>query len=264
MSPPTLTHSTVLAGQVAVVTGSSSGVGQAIALQLAAAGADVLVHGRANPAGAEETAAQIAEGGRQSKVVLADVSLPEDCERLVETAWAWQDRVDIWVNNAGADVLTGPAAELSFAEKFELLWQVDVQGTVRLSRAIGRRLQQQGQGVILNVGWDQAELGMAGDSGEMFSAVKAAVMAFSRSLAKSLAPQVRVNCLAPGWIETAWGEQASDYWRDRAQREALRGRWGKPSDVAAAACFLASDAADFITGHVLPVNGGFAGARDKP
>ena len=82
-------------------------------------------------------------------------------------------------------------------------------------------------------------------------------MAFTRSLTQSLAPEVRVNCLAPGWIRTAWGERASEYWQERAVRQSLRGRWGTPEDVARAAVFLASPAADFITGQVIPVNGGF-------
>jgi 3-oxoacyl-[acyl-carrier protein] reductase len=82
-------------------------------------------------------------------------------------------------------------------------------------------------------------------------------MAFTRSLAQSLAPQVRVNCLAPGWIRTAWGERASEYWQQLAVRQSLRQRWGTPDDVAQAALFLVSPAADFITGQVLPVNGGF-------
>ena len=82
-------------------------------------------------------------------------------------------------------------------------------------------------------------------------------MAFSQSLAQSLAPRVRVNCLAPGWIKTAWGEQASDSWQQRAVREALLERWGTPQDVATAARFLVSPAAAFITGQVIPVNGGF-------
>jgi 3-oxoacyl-[acyl-carrier protein] reductase len=81
-------------------------------------------------------------------------------------------------------------------------------------------------------------------------------MAFSRSLARSLAPEVRVNCVAPGWIKTAWGEQASDYWQQRAVRESLLGRWGTPEDVAAAVRFLVSPAAGFITGQVIAVNGG--------
>ena len=114
-------------------------------------------------------------------------------------------------------------------------------------------------GSIVTIGWDQAAMGMSGESGEMFGAVKGAVMAFTLSLAKSLAPRVRVNCVAPGWIKTAWGEQATGYWQDRACREALRGRWGTPEDVARAVTFLASPAADFLTGQIWPVNGGYAG-----
>jgi len=82
------------------------------------------------------------------------------------------------------------------------------------------------------------------------------VMAFTKSLACSLAPEVRVNCLAPGWIKTAWGEHASECWQERARRESLLQRWGTPEDVARVARFLASPAAEFITGQVIPVNGG--------
>ncbi len=110
--------------------------------------------------------------------------------------------------------------------------------------------------MILNMGWDQAETGMAGDSGELFAAVKGAVMAATRSLAKSLAPHVRVNCLAPGWIRTEWGRNASAEWQERARRESLLGRWGEPEDVARVACFLASPAAAFINGQIIHINGG--------
>ena len=97
----------------------------------------------------------------------------------------------------------------------------------------------------------------------MFAAVKGAIAAFSRSLAKSLAPHVRVNCLAPGWIRTAWGETASDAWQQRARRESLLGRWGEPEDVARVARFLASPAAAFINGQVIAVNGGRADPLDR-
>ena len=97
---------------------------------------------------------------------------------------------------------------------------------------------------------------MAGDSGEMFAVVKGGVMAFTRSLAKSLAPEVRVNGLAPGWIKTAWGEKASDYWQQRAVDESLLGRWGSPQDVARVARFIASPAAAFVSGQIIEGNGG--------
>lgn len=249
-----------LAGLVAAVTGASGGIGGAIALELARGGADVLVHGSSRRQQANQVAAAIRGLGRQASVMLADLSGQAATLKFADRAWRWKKGVDIWVNGAGADVLTGAAAAESFEQKLQRLWAVDVQATMLLSRAIGERMKQrqpQPGGVILNIGWDQAEQGMAGDSGEMFAAIKGAVMAFTRSLAQSLAPHVRVNCLAPGWIRTAWGAGASDYWQDRATRQALRGRWGTPDDVARAAAFLASPAADFITGQILPINGGF-------
>ena len=117
-------------------------------------------------------------------------------------------------------------------------------------------MKAQGHGVLLNMGWDQAETGMEGDSGELFAAAKGAVMGFTRSLALSLAPQVRVHCLAPGWIRTDWGERASGTWQERVRRETPLGRWGRPEDVAAAARFLVSPAAAYLNGQVLRVNGG--------
>ncbi len=121
-------------------------------------------------------------------------------------------------------------------------------------------MQAQGSGAIVNIGWDQAATGMAGDSGELFAAVKGAIMAFTKSAAHSLAPQVRVNCVAPGWIKTAWGDQASSAWQQRAEHEALLQRWGTPEDIASAVAYLISPAASFVTGQILNVNGGFRGS----
>ena len=250
-----------LDGRVAVVTGSSGGIGRAIALEFAAAGADVLVHGHSKPQAADDVAEQIRKLGRHSRVVMADLAETSGLERLLDEAWNWRGGVHIWVNNAGADVLTGDAMQWAFERKLEQLWRVDVQATIYLSRRIGRRMQQHsaqpGSAVLLNIGWDQAEQGMGGDSGEMFAAIKGAVMAFTRSLAQTLAPQVRVNCLAPGWIKTAWGEAADDYWQQRAQKDSLQGHWGRPEDVARAARWLAAASGEFISGQIICVNGGF-------
>lgn len=243
-----------LLGKSAVVTGSSSGIGRAIALELASAGADVLVHARQNRAGADEVAGEILSLDRQTSLILADLSEPTEQDRLVAEAWNWRP-IDIWVNNAGADVLTGEAASWSFEQKLNTLWAVDVVATLRLSRAVGVRMSERG-GVILNIGWDQAETGMEGDSGQFFAAAKGAVMAATRSLAKSFSPSVRVNCIAPGWIRTAWGQEASAEWQERAKLESLVDRWGEPTDIASVARFLASPEASFINGQVIHVNGG--------
>lgn len=250
--------------RTAVVTGSSGGIGGAIAKALAASGFAVIVHGRGNVAGAEATAEAIRNAGGEAKVVLADLADSQACTQFVEYAFAAYGGADVWVNNAGVDVLTGAARTWSFDEKLAALWQVDVAATMRLARDAGRRMLERGQGSIINIGWDQAATGMAGDSGEMFAAVKGAVMAFTRSLAHSLAPSVRVNCVAPGWIKTEWGDAASEYWQRRAMGESLRARWGTPQDIADAVAFLASPAADFITGHILPVNGGLRRGEPYP
>ena len=245
-----------LQGRRAVVTGSSTGIGRAIALELADAGADVVVHYCRAKREADQTAELVRGHEVRTAVVHADLSIEDDCFKLAELAWNAFDGCDIWVKNAGEDTLTGDASQLPFERKLELLWLVDVRATVILSRSIGRRMHRLGGGVLLNMGWDQADAGMEGDSGQLFGAAKAAVMAFSKSLAVDLAPDVRVNCLAPGWIRTRWGEHASDRWQQRAVREALLGRWGAPEDVARVARFLCSDAAGFITGQVVRVNGG--------
>ncbi len=261
MSGPAPQTAGTLAGKIAVVTGASKGIGRAIAIRLATAGADVFLHAHANHERLSETAAIIAGIGRQSKRLLGDLAEEADRDCLIEAAFAWQNHIDIWVNNAGADVLTGDLANRSFNEKLIRLWSVDVRATIDLSRCAGQKMKSQGDGCMVNIGWDQAGSGMAGDSGEMFAATKGAIMSFTRSLAKSLAPIVRVNCVAPGWIRTEWGVSTSPEWDARAQRESLLGRWGTPEDVAAAVCFLASPEAAFLNGQILEVNGGFRGAE---
>jgi 3-oxoacyl-[acyl-carrier protein] reductase len=245
-----------LRGLRAVVTGSSKGIGRSVALALVDHGAGVVVHGRpGNPEG-RKVAEEIRRSGGTAQFVAADLRDPQQCDRLVEDAWSALGGVDLWFNNAGADPLTGPAAKLSFVEKLRLLIETDLIATVRLSRGIGQRMQQAGGGHIINMGWDQAQVGMAGESAELFSAVKGGIMSFTKSLALSLAPTVRVNCLAPGYIRTQWGEGVSEAWQQRVIRETPLGRWGTPEDVANMVVFLASPAAAFITGQILCVNGG--------
>lgn len=240
-----------LQGLRSLVTGSTNGIGRAIAMSFAQSGADVIVHGRR----ARADAVWASQTGR-SAYLRSDLAQPGASHRLIDDAWKTWNGLDICVLNAGADVLTGEHAQWPFERKLEELLAVDVTATMRMARDVGERMRAQGRGVILTVGWDQSEVGMEGDSGQLFAASKAAVTAFSKSLALTLAPRVRVNVLAPGWTRTAWGESASSKWQDRVRRETPLGRWGTPEDVASAAVWLASPAAGFITGQVIRINGG--------
>lgn len=255
MPAPPSTETSDSRREWAVVTGSSRGIGRAIALELAAAGTNVVVHGSAASRALADVRCEVEQRGVACQTVAADLATDEGRNSLLQLS---VDAAvpDIWVNNAGVDVLTGAAAEWTFEKKLRALWEVDVVATVQLTREIGSRMKRRGAGAIVNIGWDQAATGMEGDSGEMFAAIKGAVAAFTRSAAKSLAPEVRVNCVAPGWIRTSWGDDASDYWQRRAVEESLAGRWGEAEDVARATRFLASPDAAFITGQIVNVNGG--------
>ncbi len=248
--------------RVAVVTGSSSGIGRATALRLASEGYAVVLHARTKLAELQAVAAEVVRSGAPAALcILADITDRRARQCLVQSAFAWRGRVDAWVNNAGADVLTTASRQWDFADKLEVLLATDVRGTLLLSRDVGARMRAQPPHpqhlpAIVNIGWDQAWLGMEGDSGQLFCTTKAAVMAFTNSLAMSLAPTVRVNCVAPGWIKTAWGATSNDYWDQRAQGESLLGRWGTPEDIANSISWLVSPAAEFVNGQCIAVNGG--------
>lgn len=234
------------------MTGASSGIGRAIAEAYAAEGAVVLLTHRDSPERAREVAHAIGARVRQ-----ADLATRDACERLVAEAHEELGRVDVWVNNAGADVLTGEAAEWGWERKLDLLLAVDLKGTIACSYAIAEIMREQERGgAIVNMSWDHVSTGMAGENPQLFSAVKGGVLAFSKSLARARAPEVRVNVLCPGWIETAFGEQADPEFRRSVADDTPLGRWGRPEDVAGAALYLASPEAAFITGQAINVNGG--------
>jgi 3-oxoacyl-[acyl-carrier protein] reductase len=165
-------------------------------------------------------------------------------------------RLDAWVNNAGADILTGAAAGLSDLDKLDRLLAVDLRGTIVASWQAVDLLGAHGGGVIINMSWDHVLTGMAGRNPQLFAAVKGGVLAFSKSLARSAAPRVRVNVLAPGWIDTSFAEGLEASARQTVAAATPLGRWGTPDDVGAAAVFLASPAASFVTGHTMVVGGG--------
>jgi 3-oxoacyl-[acyl-carrier protein] reductase len=246
-----------LEGKRVVVTGGSSGIGRAIAKRCAAAGADVLLTYRTNRTGADEAARELASTGRRVLVQRADIAREEDIAALARQAREGLGRVDVWINNAGADILTGDAGKLPPREKLELVLDVDVRGTVLASWEAAKLMREQGPGgVIINMSWDHVTLGMAGENPVLYSVAKGAVMSFSKSFAREVAPDIRVNILAPGFIETAFGKDANPRFRDEVVELTPMRRWGTPDDVAAAAVFLASDDARFITGQMIMVNGG--------
>ena len=246
-----------LAGRAMLVTGASSGIGRAIAIAAAHAGADVAITFRTNEAGAREVERTIVALGRRAAVIQVDVADAAAVHTLGSRAHAALGRLDAWVNNAGADILTGPGAALDDLQKLDLLLAVDLRGTVVASWCAAEWLARQADGgVLINMSWDHVLTGMPGRNPQMFSAVKGGVLAFSKSLARSVAPRVRVNVLAPGWIETSFGAGVGGDVHRAVEEATPMKRWGTPGDVAGAAVVLASPAASFITGHLLVVGGG--------
>jgi 3-oxoacyl-[acyl-carrier protein] reductase len=246
-----------LGDRIVLVTGASSGIGRAIALECARAGASLGITYRRNADGANGAAREIRALGRRVETVRADVSRLEEIEALVARLREVYGRVDVWINNAGADILTGEGGQMSRLEKLDLVLDVDLRGTMLASWAAADLMREQaGGGTIINMAWDHVGQGMEGENPELYAAAKGGVAAFSRSLARSLAPSVRVNILAPGFIDTAFGEGAGSAWREHVEKVTPMRRWGTPEDVARAAVFLASDASGFLTGQTLMINGG--------
>jgi 3-oxoacyl-[acyl-carrier protein] reductase len=244
-----------LAGLRTVVTGASSGIGRAIAIAFAAAGARVGIGFWHSSEAARALAEQL---GPAHPLLRADLSTSDGCTSIVRQAFGALDHVDVWVNNAGADVLTGEAARWPAEHKLEALLELDLKGTIRCSRLVAARMRPGGR--ILNIGWDHATVhGMAGENPELFAAVKAGVLGFSKSFARSVAPDVRVNVLCPGWVETAFGTGVDRAFHDEVAAATPLQRWGRPEDVAGLAVWLASPAADFVTGQAVNVNGGAVG-----
>jgi 3-oxoacyl-[acyl-carrier protein] reductase len=246
-----------LSGRAMLVTGASSGIGRAIALGAARAGADVAVTYRENADGAREVEQEIGAIGRRAVVLQLDLADEQAIRAVGPAARESLGRLDVWVNNAGADILTGRAAAVSDAEKLDRLLTVDLRGTILASWQAASLLGAQPEGgVIINMSWDHVLSGMPGRNPEMFAAVKGGVLAFSKSLARSVAPRVRVNVLAPGWIETSFGAGLDQQARLAVARSTPLARWGTPEDVAGAAIFLASADAAFMTGQAMLVGGG--------
>ncbi|MHC8440937.1 MAG: SDR family NAD(P)-dependent oxidoreductase, partial [Candidatus Eutrophobiaceae bacterium] len=247
-----------LAGKKVLITGASSGIGRAIAQVFAHAGAELFLTYRKAHKAIEDLRMEL--GGA---VEVARLDLAEGMDGigdLLDRAHAHLGRIDIVVNNAGADILTGTLAGQDREGKLQNLLAVDLQGTMQMCWKTLSIMQAQAQphcGVILNMAWDLAMHGCPGENPQLFSAAKGGIIGFTRSLARDCGPSVRVNALAPGWICTGFAKEkmAADY-RQRRLAEIPLGRFGEPEDVAAAGLFLASPAAAYISGVVLRVNGG--------
>jgi 3-oxoacyl-[acyl-carrier protein] reductase len=240
-----------LRDEVALITGASGDIGRAIALRFAQEGAKIIVNFAHDESRASSLVDEIRATGRDALAVAADVSSSEQVKRLVEITINTFGRVDILVNNASACSMTvNQSADVTSEEKLRRLLDVDVKGTFLCCRAITPLMQVQGAGCIINMSWDHAITGgMAGTDATMLAAAKGAVHSLSMSLARELAPTIRVNVIAPGWIRTSKLVKLNN--------PAIPvGRWGEPADVAEAALYLASSEASFVTGQVIMVNGG--------
>jgi 3-oxoacyl-[acyl-carrier protein] reductase len=245
-----------LDGQVAVVTGASRGIGRAIALALAREGARVVVNYARSRELAQAVAAEIVATGGDALAVRADISRADEVERLLASALETHGRIHAWVNNAGADILTGDARSWPAERRWDAVMNVDLKGTWLCSRAAADAMRRDGGGVIVNLSWDHVAHGMGNATAAIYAAAKGGVAAMSRSLAREYAPLVRVNVVAPGWVRTEWLDGAGAEVQQRVRDATPLGRPGTPDDVAGAVVFLASAEAAFITGQTLLVNGG--------
>lgn len=233
-----------LDGKLALVTGASRGIGRAIALELARAGAEVVVGYRS---GAEEAKAVAREAG--GRAVQADVSDPEQAARLVGEA----GDLDILVNNAGL-TRDGLIARMS-DEDWRVVIDTNLGGAFHTCRAAARGMMRRRSGAIVNV---TSVVGLHGNPGQTnYAASKAGIIGFTKALARELAPRgVRVNAVAPGYIETALTVVLPGEVRDAILANTPLGRLGVPEDVAGAVRFLCSEEASFVTGEVVLVDGG--------
>jgi 3-oxoacyl-[acyl-carrier protein] reductase len=252
-----MTDAAPLAGRTMVITGASSGIGRGIALAAARAGADIALTYHSNEAGAREAAQEIEATGRRVVFMHMDLGDADSIAAFVRDVSGTLPRIDAWVNNAGADIVTAGGDALSRLDKLDLLLRVDLRGTMIASwKAAELMAAQPDGGVIINVSWDHVATGMEGTNPQLYAAAKGGVTAFSKALARSVAPRVRVNIVAPGWIETAFGAGVDrDAYLAVAEKTPLK-RWGTPADVAGAVVFLASPAASFLTGETINVGGG--------
>jgi 3-oxoacyl-[acyl-carrier protein] reductase len=240
-----------LDGKVALVTGAGRNIGRAIALDLAAAGAAVVVNARSNRAEAEAVAADIEAAGGKALPYLADVTDADAVGRMVAAAVVRFGRLDILVNNAAVRAEV-PFAELDYA-RWRQVFAVCLDGAFHCTKAAHGALKASGTGAVVNIGGVSAHLGAA-DRAHVLAA-KLGLVGFTRGLAYDLAPDgITANCVVPGQIDTAraGGRQPSHH----ATHKPLVGRRGRPDEIAAAVRWLVGPGGRYVTGQAIHVNGG--------
>ena len=240
---------------VAVVTGASRGIGRAIALELAGWGNLVVINYNGSAEKAEEVKKEIEQAGGEAVLMQCDVSRYADCEAFIKQIIREYGRLDILVNNAGItrDGLTMQMKE----EDFDRVLEVNLKGTFHTIRFAARQMIKQKHGRIINMA---SVVGIHGNGGQAnYSASKAGIIGLTKSVAQELAPRgITVNAVAPGFIETEMTGALPEAVQEHAKQSIPLGRFGKTEDVAAAVGFLASEAASYLTGQVLCVDGGMA------
>jgi len=242
-----------LEGKIAIVTGGTRGIGRAIALDLAANGADIAINYRKSVDLAKELAEIIRGMGRRALVIQADVSSFDDAQAMVEKVLNDFGQVDILINNAGMN-WDGVVWKMS-EEQWDRVISVDLKGTFNYTRAVTPVFREQGSGKIVNITSINGLLGKFGQTN--YSAAKAGVIGFTKACARELGRySVNVNSVAPGLIETEMVKEAPQKVRDMALAEIVLGRLGLPDEVAYVVTFLCTDKARHITGQVIQVDGG--------
>lgn len=243
----------MLAGKVALVTGASRGIGKAIACKLAREGAKVIINYNGSKEKAEAVKSEIEAAGGQAEVYQCDVSDYTACETFIQTVIKEEGRLDILVNNAG---ITKDGLLMKMSEEdFDKVLDTNLKGAFNTIRFASRQMLRQKGGRIINM---SSVVGVSGNAGQAnYAASKAGVIGLTKAAARELASRgITVNAIAPGFIETDMTDVLSDKVKEASEAQIPLGHFGKPEDVAAAAAFLASEEAGYITGQVLHVDGG--------
>jgi 3-oxoacyl-[acyl-carrier protein] reductase len=242
-----------LAGKVAIVTGGSRGIGRAVCVALAQAGAHVLVNYRSNEEAANETLRLVDEAGGTGELLGFDVADPDSVDAAIKDAAKRHGHLDILVNNAGISI--DQLLLRVTAKDLDATWATNINGAVFCAKACIRPMIRSRWGRIINLSSVVAESGNPGQV--IYSASKAALLGMTRSLAREYASRgITVNAVAPGFIETDMTADLADEAKRGILERTPLGRIGRPEEVAAAVVFLASEEASYITGQVVRVNGG--------